>query len=978
MNAPSFHAQPDVPSVRSQVRDRVKNPVVPAMEKKAYRPPFWESKVYGEPYGDFNRRPPPRAVVRVAKPAPGRPTLNLNGDPVARRSVRDLDASSALAAARARSDFNRLVHVRDDPRAADAAYTRVASCPTLPGVERDMRAALRAARALHKGERDILIDAFRALDPPDARGERTGTVDPAAFVSAWDSLGVRVTPVEAVAAFNKYGQTRDGRLPYATFAEALLVAPARFTNMSTEVRRGAFVAGESAAFQGKIIYHPCRKGVFTPTGWTGAPAARSAARPDATLELEHVHGYARDSLACNLFYTSRANTVVYYTAAIGIVYDASANAQRFFRGHDDDVRCLCVNATRDLCATGQVGREPVVCVWDPETCEERARLRLPAVRGVAAVGFCRESKLLACVGMDNNHTIFVYDWAKNRRLHELKGHTDVPPKVYGLIFDPHGPDPSAFLTYGVNHVKRWTKSAESGRYVEDSGRFGPAAKKHAVCAAAFLPGGRVLTGTPEGSIAVWTADGKCARIVRAHAPGPTVRRADGSPTHHGARCLRLSPDGKTLYSAGADGHVIRWDVSDGDLRESNVLGATPVRCESARDATRDAAAPMFRGLDVDPDFERGGARLVAGTTASEIWEVTLGSASGSASGSGSGPGSSGPGSKSASASNALPRALSRVLARGHSSDLYGVAWNPARPSEYATASEGERVRVWCAERRVMVRSVHIGNKGRCVAFSPDGRLLAVGCARGGVHVLDAESLVRTRWIKTLDGVVTDVKFSPDGRYLVAASQERCADVYDCERGYKKISRCAGHSAAVKHADWSEDGRALRTSCGAYEILHFDPKTGRQIQANQRDTTWATRTSPLGFDVMGVWPPGADGTDVNACDVSAARRHLVAADDFGGVNVMNYPCVVDEAPRQRCAGHSSHVMNARFSPEDEWVVSVGGMDRSVFQWRFREAAPKKPNLDVPPWEREVEARGVKKRWRRRSRGWRGRRGRRRQR
>ena len=258
----------------------------------------------------------------------------------------------------------------------------------------------------------------------------------------------------------------------------------------------------------------------------------------------------------------------------------------------------------------------------------------------------------------------------------------------------------------------------------------------------------------------------------------------------------------------------------------------------------------------------------------------------------------------------------------------------------------------------MVRSVHIGNKGRCVAFSPDGRLLAVGCARGGVHVLDAESLVRTRWIKTLDGVVTDVKFSPDGRYLVAASQERCADVYDCERGYKKISRCAGHSAAVKHADWSEDGRALRTTCGAYEILHFDPKTGRQIQANQRDTTWATRTSPLGFDVMGVWPPGADGTDVNACDVSAARRHLVAADDFGGVNVMNYPCVVDEAPRQRCAGHSSHVMNARFSPEDEWVVSVGGMDRSVFQWRFREAAPKKPNLDVPPWEREVEARGGK--------------------
>ena len=73
MNAPSFHAQPDVPSVRSQVRDRVKNPVVPAMEKKAYRPPFWESKVYGEPYGDFNRRPRPARWCAWRSPPPAVP-----------------------------------------------------------------------------------------------------------------------------------------------------------------------------------------------------------------------------------------------------------------------------------------------------------------------------------------------------------------------------------------------------------------------------------------------------------------------------------------------------------------------------------------------------------------------------------------------------------------------------------------------------------------------------------------------------------------------------------------------------------------------------------------------------------------------------------------------------------------------------------------------------------------------------------------
>ena len=81
---PSLAAAPP-----AQVRARVKHPHVPAMARDApYRPPFWESKKYGEPYGDFNRRPPPRAVVKVAKPPVGRPTTTLAGEPVPRALAR--------------------------------------------------------------------------------------------------------------------------------------------------------------------------------------------------------------------------------------------------------------------------------------------------------------------------------------------------------------------------------------------------------------------------------------------------------------------------------------------------------------------------------------------------------------------------------------------------------------------------------------------------------------------------------------------------------------------------------------------------------------------------------------------------------------------------------------------------------------------------------------------------------------------------
>lgn len=47
----------------------------------------------------------------------------------------------------------------------------------------------------------------------------------------------------------------------------------------------------------------------------------------------------------------------------------------------------------------------------------------------------------------------------------------------------------------------------------------------------------------------------------------------------------------------------------------------------------------------------------------------------------------------------------------------------------------------------------------------------------------------------------------------------------------------------------------------------------------------------------------------------------------------YPCVVGHAPHHAHAGHSSHVLCVRWSAGQRYVVSVGGKDRAVFQWRL---------------------------------------------
>ena len=101
----------------------------------------------------------------------------------------------------------------------------------------------------------------------------------------------------------------------------------------------------------------------------------------------------------------------------------------------------------------------------------------------------------------------------------------------------------------------------------------------------------------------------------------------------------------------------------------------------------------------------------------------------------------------------------------------------------------------------------------------------------------------------------------------------------------------------------------------------------------RDEPWSTQTCIYGWHVRGLWPEGADGTDINACARSNTelREMIATSDDFGKVKLFRYPCIIPNADNRPYGGHSSHVTNVAFSPDDRWLVSTGGEDRAVFQW-----------------------------------------------
>jgi hypothetical protein len=65
---------------------------------------------------------------------------------------------------------------------------------------------------------------------------------------------------------------------------------------------------------------------------------------------------------------------------------------------------------------------------------------------------------------------------------------------------------------------------------------------------------------------------------------------------------------------------------------------------------------------------------------------------------------------------------------------------------------------------------------------------------------------------------------------------------------------------------------------------------RQITSGStlRDTEWATQSCTISFETIGIWPEGADGTDVNTATKSKDKHLIATGDDFGKVKLYSYP------------------------------------------------------------------------------------------
>ncbi|KAF0775630.1 hypothetical protein AaE_000670 [Aphanomyces astaci] len=663
--------------------------------------------------------------------------------------------------------------------------------------------------------------------------------------------------------------------------------------------------------------------------WEGAIVAPSkvppldASAPVLSLSLHWIYGYhAQDAYARNNVRYSNAGEIVYTAASVGVVLNAGAKTQRHLLVHTDDVLSIAMHPSKGIAATGETGKTPKLIVWDIAAVKPLVTLRGYHSRGIIQLAFSTIGNELASVGADDNHSIGVYTTRDMWHTAELtwfaKGNKAVPLHVVW-----HPTDAMHFCILGVKYIEFWEKEKCNKGIFGKKGKLQP-----------LLCGAWVTLGT-DMTLVVGTSDGALYLFQR-----PDLRSIVENA--HAAAVQTMYAQDKTLITGGKEGLVKLWVAEKAGLTclstfDCNVLLHT--------------TGVVVQSVCLSSD----GSVVLLGTQSSEIYElkyvypsvnnmfrfllndVVIGSVKGNT--------------------------MSAALMCGHSVDeLWGLATHPTK-QEAATVGDDRWLRVWDLVTRTVLRSVRLECMARAVAYSPDGKLLAVGLGGqvpgkdkankhpkcGGVVVLVESDLSKVYERNDTKKWIADVKFSPTGRTLAIASHDSSVVLYDLTKQCAKKHAFKKHSSFVSHVDFSADGSFLQSISGAYELLYCDVKSGKQVTSASafKDEQWATWTCILGWPVQGMWQPEADGSDINAVDRSHSGSLLATADDFGKVRpccslvkVFRYPCVHKHAGFVDFLGHSSHVTNVRWSAGDRFLLSTGGQDRCLFQWRH-DSAVKQP-------------------------------------